>query len=223
VLEQTKLRASGAWRDVANDLQDDILFGRLQPRQHLIEDEIMAQTGASRHAVRRAFEELERAGLVVRLPNRGVRVRSYSPEEVEDLFELRETLEMKAALRIKLPAPRELIDALDAIQRRHEQASAVGDVMPMFNANNEFHERLYSACGNQVLAAAIRAYSWQTHPIRMRFITNREGHDRAVEQHWRMIRLLSGHDNQALADLCYDHLQPSKRFYLSLYGKAVST
>lgn len=223
VREKLRPRATGMWRDVANTLRDSIFFGRLQPRQHLIEEDIMEQSGASRHAVRRAFEELERGGLVVRLPNRGARVRSYSPEEVENLYEVRETLEMKAALRIALPASAKLIAELEEIERRHERASAAQDIPDLFSTNSAFHATLYGACGNAALAAAIRGYSWQTHPIRTRFITNRDGHGRAVEQHWQMIHLLSGDDNEALARLCHDHLQPSKRFYLSLYGTAVTS
>ena len=49
------------WRHVADVLQRDIIFGRLQPREHLIEDEIMLRIGASRHAVRRSFDEMDHA------------------------------------------------------------------------------------------------------------------------------------------------------------------
>lgn len=212
-----KDRMSGAWRELASQLQHDIFFGHLQPRQHLIEDEIMSGTGASRHAVRRSFEELERTGLVVRLPNKGVRVRSYTPEEVQNLYELRETLETKAASRIALPASTELVRKLEAIQQRHDSAIRSQDISLLFDANNEFHETLYGACGNVLLADAIRFYSWQTHPIRTRFIANKDWHLKAAEQHREMIRLLRTSDNRSLARVCYDHLQPSKEFYLSVH------
>lgn len=213
-----RVRAAGMWREVADQLQEQIVFGKIQPQQHLIEEEAMEAFGASRHAVRRAFEELERSGLVVRLPNRGARVRSYSATEVRDLYEIREALEYKAAQRYALPAPPQLIAELRRIAQRHRNATASGDIHELFRANNDFHEVFYGACGNQALAAAIRSYSWLTHPIRMRFITHKDHHVRAVEQHLHMIELLSGTDNEALASLCAEHLQPSKRFYLSMYG-----
>lgn len=216
--DKPRTRAAGMWREIADRLQDQIVFGQIQPQQHLIEEEAMDAFGASRHAVRRAYEELERSGLIVRLPNRGARVRSYSAGEVRDLYEIREALENKAAQRFLLPAPAELIADLRRLAKRHEDASSSGDIQELFRANNDFHEALYGACGNPALAAAIRSYSWLTHPIRMRFITNKDYHARAVEQHLRMIELLAETDNEALARLCVDHLQPSKRFYLSMYG-----
>jgi DNA-binding GntR family transcriptional regulator len=217
-VETARTRAAGQWRVVFDNLQSDIIFGRLQPEQHLIEDEIMERMEASRHAVRRALEELEQTGLAVRLPNRGARVRSYQPGEVQDLFEVRETLEQSAALRMKLPAPAALIKKLEDIASRHEAACAQRNIIENFRANNDFHETLYKACGNAALAEAIRKYSWLTHPVRMRFITQGDHHLIAASEHRQMISLLSSKDNKALARLCVAHLQSSKRFYLSMYG-----
>ena len=213
-------RASGLWQSVADGLQREIIFGRLQPRERLVEDEIIERTGASRHAIRRAFDEMARNGLVVRLPNKGVRVRSYTVKEVEDLYELRETLEAKAALRIALPAPVTLIEQLASIQQEHDTASRAGEVVRLFEANNRFHETLYGACGNAALAEAIKLYSMRTHPIRMRRMSDDAWRAEAVRQHWRMIEALGKADNSALARLCVAHIQPPKEFYLSLYRDA---
>lgn len=214
---QTQARATGAWREIANALQRDIIFGRLQPKEHLVEDEIMERTTTSRHAVRRAFEEMERNGLVIRQPNKGVRVRSYTRKEIEDLYEVREVLEVRAAAGISLPASKDLIDRLTAIQTRHERASDRGNVVELFETNNHFHETLYQACGNAVLADAIRTYSLLTHTIRMRNMSDKSWRKEAVRQHWAMIKLLSGKDSKALVALCLNHIQHPKEFYLSLY------
>ena len=214
---QTQLRATGAWLDIANTLQRDIIFGRLQPKEHLIEDEIMERTKTSRHAVRRAFEEMERNGLVIRQPNRGVRVRSYTRKEIEDLYEVREVLEARAAAGICLPVSKDLVDRLTAIQTRHERASDRGNVVELFETNNHFHETLYQACGNAVLADAIRMYSLLTHTIRMRNMSDKSWRKEAARQHWAMIKLLAGKDSKALVTLCLNHIQHPKEFYLSLY------
>lgn len=220
--DQTSARATGAWREIADALQRDIIFGRLQPKEHLIEDEIMERTKTSRHAVRRAFEEMERNGLVTRQPNKGVRVRSYTRKEVEDLYEVRGILEVKAAAAIRLPVSKELIERLTAIQTKHERASDKGNVVELFETNNLFHETLYQACGNAVLADAIRMYSLLTHTIRMRNMSDKAWRKEAVRQHWAMIKLLSGKDSKALAALCLNHIQHPKEFYLSLYEDAAT-
>lgn len=209
-------RARGVWRDISEQLQNEIYTGRLEPREHLIEDEIMERTGASRHAVRRAFDDLVSLGLASSTPNRGTRVRGYSLEEVKNLYEIRETLEQGAAARIPLPAPQELIDELKRIEAIHKAANDRRDMTGVFEANNRFHETLYAACGNPILAEAIASYARQTLPIRMRFTAYRGFVPDAGREHDQMIDLLSGTDNEALAALCYRHLQPSKEFYASI-------
>lgn len=214
--DEPRRRASGAWRDVAEALERDIIFGRLQPKEHLIEDEIMEKSETSRHAVRRAFEEMEKNGLVVRQPNKGVRVRGYTREEIENLYVVRETLEMKAASLIRLPVSDALIAQLTTIEKKHERASNKGDVVQLFELNNKFHETLYQACGNSVLQEAIKNFALMTHTIRTRHMSEKSWRDEAVRQHWKMIELLGGKKKKELIDLCGEHLQPNKRFYLSV-------
>ncbi len=84
-------------------LEEDIVLGRLHPRERLVEDELIARLGGTRHLVRQALMELDRIGLIDRIPNRGALVRSYTADEVEHLYVLRELLETKAASLIPLP------------------------------------------------------------------------------------------------------------------------
>src|SRR5271154_2262272 len=88
---------------IVERLEEDIVLGRLHPRERLIEDELIDRFRATRHLVRQALMELDRIGLIERVPNRGAMVRSYTVEEVEQLYELRGLLESEAAERIELP------------------------------------------------------------------------------------------------------------------------
>ena len=119
-------RRTAKWQQVAKAIETEIVFGHRLTREHLVEDEIMQRLDASRHAVRRAFDELRRLGLVISEPNRGTRVRDYTVKEVEDLYQVRETLELRAALDIPVPCPDGLVGRLVAIQQHHEAASREG-------------------------------------------------------------------------------------------------
>lgn len=213
-------RLSGAWQLVTDQLKNDIISGRIHPRQHLVEDELMERFDTSRHTARRALDELERAGLAIREPNRGVFVRSYSAREVEDLYELREMLEMRAAERIPTPAPPRLISALTAIQQEHEAASQEGHLAKILTLNNTFHETLYNACGNPMLVEAVHLYSLRTQPIRMQYSTDASWRQRAVADHWKIIEILRSGETAKLPALVWEHLQGPKRHYLRLYHHA---
>lgn len=207
-------RSPGLWQPVCDTLQEDIIFGRLKPRERLVEDEIIARFAGTRHAVRRAFDELERLGLVVRHPNRGIQVRDYALQEIEDLYEIREVLETRAVERIALPAERSIIDRLTRLAEDHRKASEEDRFLDLFRLNNEFHEAFYAAAGNPALAEAIRYYSVATHPIRSRGFPDPELRRMAVSEHMAMIEALAAGDREALKTVCVRHIMRPKQFYL---------
>jgi DNA-binding GntR family transcriptional regulator len=208
----------GTWQRVAEGLQVDIISGGLQPREHLVEDEVMRRFGASRYAVRRAFEELQSLGLATRTENRGTRIRGYTPDEVADLYDMRELLETGAVLRIPVPVATELIDELVRIQKQHDTAARRKDLYRLHTANDEFHRTLFGACPNALLTEAIANYSLQVQPVRMRFVHDERRRVQAGQEHWEMIDALKADDLKALARACGRHLSLSKAAYLKVHG-----
>jgi DNA-binding GntR family transcriptional regulator len=200
--------------EVLRRLEEDIIFGRFAPGTRLVEDMLMARYGASRHYIRQAFTQLERTGVVRREKNVGATVRSYSADEVRQIYEVREMLTRQAALRISLPAPRELIDQLESIQAAFVGHAAAGNLTGVHESNDAFHIALFSACGNRYLVRTLQDYMGLTLPMRAKNLADPEGLKLSRRQHDIMIELLVGTDGWALAQLCVDHMQYSKADYL---------
>jgi len=95
-------------------LQEDIMLGSLGPRARLTEDEVMERFALKRHAAREVLARLGRMGIVVKQPNRGATVRSFSADEVEQVYHMRSLLQREAARLIPLPAPAALLRRLRA-------------------------------------------------------------------------------------------------------------
>src|SRR5258708_22161870 len=108
--------------DIVSKLEEDIVFGGFHPKEKLTEEDLMARFHAKRHVVRDALSQLDSVGLVVRVPNRGAYVRELTPEEVIEIYEIREILEVAAALRTPLPAPQEVVETMKKIQDHHPTA-----------------------------------------------------------------------------------------------------
>ena len=189
-------------QDVARLLGEDIIFGRLAPGSRLVEDPLMARFGATRHGVRRALAELERIGIVVREKNKGASVRALAATEVRQIYEVRELLQRQAALRIPLPADPALVAALETLQRQFVAALRAGDHGTVHRINDEFHLTLFGGCGNPYLIGSIRHYMWLSLPVRAKRTAETGHSETAATEHLRMIRLLKGRDNVALARLC---------------------
>ena len=78
-------------------LRDDIIEWRLLPGTVLAEVEQSERLGVSRTPLREALSRLTAEGLTTAAGGRGVVVTDISLDDIDELFELRETLEGKAA------------------------------------------------------------------------------------------------------------------------------
>jgi DNA-binding GntR family transcriptional regulator len=201
--------------DVVRQLEEDIIFGRLKPRERLVEDALMQRLGAKRHVVRHSLTELERLGIVVRQHNKGSAVRDFEPSEVEAIYDVRAILQRHAAKRVPLPAPKPLIDKLKAIHKRHAKAVDKGDLPTVYRLNNDFHDTIFSACGNPYLVETISEYAWLVHAIRSYRIADPKLLRQARDEHAMMIEALEAGDRKTLVTLCVNHIRPSKQAYLA--------
>src|SRR5271165_3915302 len=65
---------------IARRIEEDIVLGRRHPRERLIELDLCDLFQTHRGDVRLALFELERKGLIERIPNRGAMVRGLAPQ-----------------------------------------------------------------------------------------------------------------------------------------------
>jgi len=83
-------------------LRDAILSGRLRGGSHLIQDKIATELKVSRVPVREALLQLESEGLVRMEAHRGASVVWLSPDDIQEIFEIRAIL-VGAAIRRVVP------------------------------------------------------------------------------------------------------------------------
>ncbi|WP_417221714.1 GntR family transcriptional regulator [Achromobacter spanius] len=207
--------APDATQSAGAALEEDIVFGRLHPRERLTEDELMARFSMKRHAVRQVLTELELLGVVEKKRNVGAVVRAFSAREVMELYALREVLEVHAASQMPLPVPEARLAALVIVQREHDAAVADGDARRVFRSNQRFHREFFGLLDNAVLGQAIEEYARRTHPIRFGTLVAPAYRERARQEHWAMIQALRAGDRDALMTICRDHLLPSRDAYLA--------
>jgi len=82
---------------LTESLRRRILEGSLKPGTPLREEALSREYDVARHSLRSALRALQGEGIVEIEPNRGARVKSLSPEDVQGLSELRMALEVEGA------------------------------------------------------------------------------------------------------------------------------
>jgi DNA-binding GntR family transcriptional regulator len=81
---------------VVDGIRDMILKGHLKPGDRLRQDELAEAFGVSTMPIREALRQLQAEGLVIFRPRRGAIVASVSVSEYEEIYRIREELEILA-------------------------------------------------------------------------------------------------------------------------------
>jgi DNA-binding GntR family transcriptional regulator len=138
-------------------LRRHLLSHAILPGDHLREIPLAAKLGVSRIPLREAMDQLASEGLVERVPGLGSRVRSATPEELREIYEMREVLECftveKAAGRMtgsdlgRLDdLCREISAALGEFRRTGKWTQAIRE--RLVSADLAFHQTIAQAAGN---------------------------------------------------------------------------
>lgn len=146
---------------ITETLRERLLAGAVEPGQRLREVALARRLDTSRTLVRLAMATLETEGLLVREPNRGFRVRTFTLEEVTDAIEVRGEMEAMAA---RVTAERGLEPGLrremehrlaDAEKLMDTRLERTEDRVAWIDCNAAFHRALLTAARNQALIDTI--------------------------------------------------------------------
>jgi DNA-binding GntR family transcriptional regulator len=204
---------------IATRLEEDIVLGRRHPRERLIEQDLCDRFNTHRADVRLALFELEKKGIVQRIPNRGAIVRDLTPKEVMEIYAVREELEVMAARILPFPVAESDLAKLDRLQRQHSAAIDNEDMLTVFYTNLYFHQTLFGLCGNACLIETIRQLEQKVYGIRYYANAFPEALDHARRDHVEMIKALRAGRHDDLIALTRNHLKPSPEAYIRAYER----
>ncbi len=126
-------------------LEKAILKGEFLPGEALTEQSLSNQLGVSRTPVREALRQLELAGLVKTVPNKGAEVVGISEKDVDDIYTIRVHIEGLAARWAAENISEEDIKKLRDTLELQEFYASKGDTDRVKSLDSSFHEAVYKA------------------------------------------------------------------------------
>jgi DNA-binding GntR family transcriptional regulator len=147
---------------VADRIRERILSGEFAPGAKLAEERLSAELGVSRMPVREALRALAAEGIVSIEPRRGASVTTYTDEQVQELVEVRSTLEaLNAKLAAKRHDPRQITE-LQRILAEGSKVNEKSDLAELQAANDRFHEAVAAIAANSILTTMVRSLRERT-------------------------------------------------------------
>jgi len=161
--EETQDKDRPLRETVRDTLRTRIFEGHYAPGTRLVERDLAAEFSVSRLPVREALRMLRQEGLISDRGARGAEVSSLSPKDVEDLFDVRQSLEVLAC---RLAAKRATKADLAYLKRLLDNAEAFlakGAVMEAHRSNSEFHDAITAIADNNFLKSALEPLQGRMH------------------------------------------------------------
>jgi DNA-binding GntR family transcriptional regulator len=199
-------------RDVVTaELRRLILQGDLVPGERLVEDRLAERLGVSRNPVREAIRVLAAEGFVEVTPRRGAAVSRLSPEEAEELFDVRVALEgLSARLATRKITPAgatRLRDLLDAAHRAMDE----GRFAEVSDLNTTFHATIAELAGNAYLGLVVGPMLRRAQWVFQRTARFRAPH--SWVEHLTLYEAIAAGDEGAAEARAVAHVEAARRSY----------
>lgn len=188
---------------VFHHLNEEIFTGRLNPGSRLEYQEIADKLNVSLNPVREAMHQLETNGLVEIVPRQGAYVSMHSEKYLSDIYDVKISLEIKAARlaveNINDAGLKHLKSIIEMTEKDIED-----DMLTCALLNKEFHTAICSYSNNLYLEKIIEDI-WD---IIFRYslsMFSKEGVKRNLKEHYLMLELIEDGDVDELVSLMYKH------------------
>jgi DNA-binding GntR family transcriptional regulator len=194
-------------------IRDAIVSGELAGGTPLTESALAAWCGVSRTPIREALLRLEQDGLVTRT-ERGPVVRSRTPEEILDIYEVRIGLEATAARSAALRRTDHDIRAL-----RQALASAdptTRDPAEMVRANVAFHRLVWRAAHNEAVVDLLQRVELHLARYPETTLAYPGRWERACQQHAELLKAIEDRDADRAAAIAHQHFTEAREIRLKL-------
>jgi DNA-binding GntR family transcriptional regulator len=191
------IRQKNLAEHIVEDLERKIIDRTLRPGQRIIEEGLCKAFGVSRSPVREAFQILESRGFVVREPRKGISVARITPQEAEDIYRIRASLDgLATSLAVRNRTP-EVVAKLKKMHGQMIRAAEKKNGTTYQNLNRKFHELIVATSGNPRLIQLIRNFDKQTIRYRLTVMSGSGWMDNSTKLHTAIVKAIETGDAEA--------------------------
>ncbi len=195
-------------------LKLDIISHRLRAGQSITEEEIVKEYSISRTPVREIFRKLENDGLVKNIPYKGTYVSDLRREDIEEILDIRYSLESFAAKCAAEKVDKEGLKKFCELEEQLKLALKTQNSVLSFESDTKLHELILNIAGNKRIQSIITNLLGQIH--RIRFISGHlEGRiETTVKEHFEIINAIKKKNAELAEKKMQLHIGNTKKLLL---------
>jgi len=203
---------------VYQHLKSKIINGELAMGENLNISKISDEFNISTIPVREAIKKLEAEGLIDFTSHKGAQVKSFNPDKIKEIYEIRAVLEGLAAKSAIPNMTPDKIEYLKFMAEQMRQYAINEDALQFGNLNKEFHRFIYENSSYQMLYDMIFQL-WEGNWTKAIFALHKERMFKAVEEHLEIIQAIEEKDENKTEQLVRLHKLNTAHLYESIVNK----
>ena len=199
-------------REIAYEvLKHAIITGEIPAGERIVETDYADRLHISRTPLREALRKLERDGLVEYMLRRGVVVRAFTIDDVEEIYTIRNALEMLTLPAIIERATDEDIASLRERLRVMDGLVAAGNIEELSPLARAFHTELTAISGLNRILRVIEGQDEYIKRFSAMSIRQENRLNESHAEHHKLVDLIEAKDLEGFTALMSHHIEESKR------------
>lgn len=199
-------------REVAYEtLKHAIVTGEIPAGSRIVETEYAERMHISRTPLREALRKLERDGLVEYVLRRGVIVRAFTIADVEEIYTIRNALEMLTLPAIIQNATEEDVRHMRVLLAEMDPFDEAGDIPALSPRARAFHAYLTRISKMNRILRVIEGQDEYITRFSAVAIAKENRRHAAHQEHHRLVDYVEQRDLESLEQLMRKHIERSKQ------------
>ena len=192
-------------------LKHAIVTGEIPAGSRIVETEYAERMHISRTPLREALRKLERDGLVEYVLRRGVIVRAFTIADVEEIYTIRNALEMLTLPAIIQNATEEDIRHMSALLAEMDPFDETGDIPALSPRARAFHSYLTRISKMNCILRVIEGQDEYITRFSAVSIAKENRRHAAHQEHHRLVDYVESRDLESFERLMRKHIERSKQ------------
>lgn len=197
-----------------------ILGGHFKPGERLVERSLCEQLDVSRSIVREVLRHLETEGLVESIPHQGPVVATLSADQAAQIYEIRASLEGRAARLFAERASDAMIKHLSQLNAAIQQAFQAGDFAAVVEHTTAFYAALFDGAGLSMAWNIVMSLNARINRLRLMTIGSTGRQKDAAAEMEKILKALRKRDAQAAQDAAEAHVRRVAQIACALLANA---
>ena len=200
-------------------IKDKIIWHEIKMKERIIDKKLAEELGVSRSMVRQVLTILAKEELLTMVPRNGFYVREITKKEIEEIYEIRKTLEVYAIKYAISRISDKDISRIEKLFERTKEPLKRNDIAGLIKIDIELHSLIIDNCDNNHIKKIIDKFRNQVDFYRAADLNRVSRAKELYFEHFEIFQSIKKINTELAIELMATHIENSKKNVLDNYDK----